>query len=73
MYKRQEGKDIGEIKSATEALNQSWHEAAAQMYTQTAQGSSTAGTTGEKQQTAAQKSSGSEKGKAVDADFEVVD
>ena len=67
------GKDIGEIKSATEALNQSWHEAAAQMYTQTAQGSSTAGTTGEKQQTAAQKSSGSEKGKAVDADFEVVD
>ncbi|HDN67582.1 MAG TPA: molecular chaperone DnaK, partial [Firmicutes bacterium] len=68
-----EGKDIGEIKSATEALNQSWHEAAAQMYTQTAQGSSTAGTTGEKQQTAAQKSSGSEKGKAVDADFEVVD
>jgi len=67
------GKDIGEIKSATEALNQSWHEAAAQMYTQTAQGSSTAGTTAEKQQTAAKKSSGSEKGKAVDADFEVVD
>jgi molecular chaperone DnaK len=67
------GKDVAEIKSATEALNQVWHEAAAQMYAQTAQDASAAGTTEAKQQTTAQKSSGSEKGGAVDADFEVVD
>ncbi len=67
------GKDVGEIKSATEALNQIWHEAAAQMYAQTAQGTSTTETPREEQQTASQERPASEKGKAVDADFEVVD
>ncbi|HIE03314.1 MAG TPA: molecular chaperone DnaK [Candidatus Latescibacteria bacterium] len=62
------GTDINEIKSATEALTQAWHEAAAQMY-RTATGTSGSGTGG------SQASSGGsrDKGGAVDADFEVVE
>jgi molecular chaperone DnaK len=66
------GKKVGEIKSATEALNQVWDEAAAQMYAQTAQGTSTAEPTEKKQYATAQEESSPEKGEAVDADFEVV-
>ena len=57
------GTDINEIKSATDALTQAWHEAAAQMY-KTATGTSG---TGESQ------GGSQDKGGAVDADFEVVE
>ena len=62
------GTDINEIKSATDALTQAWHEAAAQMY-RTATGTSGSGT-GESQ---ASSGGSQDKGGAVDADFEVVE
>ena len=62
------GTDINEIKSATDALTQAWHEAAAQMY-RTAAGTSGSGT-GESQ---ASSGGSQDKGGAVDADFEVVE
>ncbi|HID09778.1 MAG TPA: molecular chaperone DnaK, partial [Candidatus Latescibacteria bacterium] len=60
------GTNVNEIKSATDALTQAWHEAAAQMY-RTATGTSEAGGS-----SGPQSGSGGKDG-AVDADFEVVE
>ncbi|HID96195.1 MAG TPA: molecular chaperone DnaK [Candidatus Latescibacteria bacterium] len=65
------GRDVGEIKASTEALNQVWHEAAAQAYsraTSTQAGSQQA----EGERTASEKERKEGEG-PVDADFEVVD
>jgi len=63
------GSDVNEIKSATDALTQAWHEAAAQMY-KTATGTSGAGGSSGSQ---ADSGGSQDKGGAVDADFEVVE
>jgi len=63
--------DVSEIKSATEALSQVWHQAAAKMYSAASSGPGGAGKeTGGTQESGEKKD---DKGGAVDADFEVVD
>ena len=64
------GDDISEIKSATESLQQVWHQASSKMYQQQA-GQHSASQTGSQQQTQTE-TSGEKGGKAVDADYEVV-
>lgn len=66
------GSNVDEIKSATEALTQVWHEAAAQMYQQTTQGQ--AGPQAGPQQGPPPGGEGSkpEGDGAVDADYEIV-
>ncbi len=65
------GSNIEELRSATDALNQIWQEAASKMYAKTTasqQGTQTAGTQAQAED------AGKDKGKKVeDADFEVVD
>jgi molecular chaperone DnaK len=70
------GSNIDEIKSATEALNKVWQEAASQMYAQTAGAEGAqAGQPGPEAQAEAQDqdTGKKKKGKVEDADFEVVD
>ncbi|MCK4817164.1 molecular chaperone DnaK, partial [bacterium] len=65
------GSNIDEIKSATDALNQIWQDAASKMYAQTAGAQDDAQAQGEP---ADGKQAGPEKDENVqDADFEVVD
>jgi len=69
------GSDVNEIKSATEALTQAWHQAASKMY-ESATSSGTAGSaTGTSGAGPEEKPGGEKKdeGGAVDADFEVVE
>ncbi len=72
------GSDVNEIKSASEALTQAWHQAASKMYESTT--SAGAGTPGGEARAPgsgpSEKKPGGEKkdeGGAVDADFEVVE
>jgi len=66
--------DVGEIKSATDALTQVWHEAAAKMYTTASAGAgASAGPTGGETKGQETSDKKEDKGGAVDADFEVVD
>ncbi|MGB7061922.1 MAG: molecular chaperone DnaK [Candidatus Zixiibacteriota bacterium] len=61
--------NLDEIKSATEALTQTWHEAAGKMYQETQAGAQQAqGTTTQTGQT-----EGKKDGEPVDADYEVVE
>ncbi|MGB2769795.1 MAG: Hsp70 family protein, partial [Candidatus Zixiibacteriota bacterium] len=61
--------NLDEIKSATEALTQTWHEAAGKMYQETQAGAQQAqGTTTQTGQTEGRKD-----GEPVDADYEVVE
>jgi len=61
--------NLDEIKSATEALTQTWHEAAGKMYQKTQAGARAAqGTTTQTGQT-----EGNKDGEPVDADYEVVE
>ena len=73
---------INEIKSATEALQEIWHQAAAQMYQQTQQqaagGTSTEGTEEKPKseqgtRSATEETKSGDEDKAVDADYEIVD
>jgi len=61
---------LDEIKSATEAMNQVWQEAAQQMYAQTTSQQAGDPGAGEAQ---AEPESGDKSKDAQDADFEVVD
>jgi len=66
------GTDIDEIKSATEALNQVWHQASEKLYQQAgAQGEQQAGPQEQDQQEPTPPPPGDEN--VVDADYEVVD
>jgi len=65
------GSNMNELRSATEALNQVWQEAASKMYAQTTQQQAGGGTEAEQ---AGTKETEKDKDKKVeDADFEVVD
>lgn len=66
--------DAEEMKSATEALTQVWHEAASKIYSAASSGASQG--PGDKAETKAEEKGGKREDKgdgAVDADFEVVD
>jgi molecular chaperone DnaK len=63
--------DTEEIKSATEALTQTWHEAASKIYASTAGAQGAGG--GQDAQTEDKSDKKKDKDGAVDADFEVVD
>jgi molecular chaperone DnaK len=67
-----EGSNLDEIKSATEALTQVWHQAAGKMYQQTQAGAGAQQTQGTANQSEYTEGKKSEKGEAVDADYEVV-
>ena len=65
--------DVSEIKSATDALNNIWHEAASKMYQQAgAQPGGSQGGSGNEGQQEEKPSEEGKKDDAVDADFEVV-
>ncbi len=69
--------DVNEIKSATEALQQVWHQAASQIYRQQQQTAGTPGANGSEQQHAQSQPAEEEPKKekddnAVDADYEVM-
>jgi molecular chaperone DnaK len=62
--------NLDEIKSATEALTQTWHEAASKMYQKTQAGAHQA--QGATTQTGQAEEKQRGEGEAVDADYEVV-
>lgn len=69
------GENVDEIKSATEALTQTWHDAASQMYAKANQQAGPQGQQGPTGGQAGPQSGQKERkeGDAVDADFEVVE
>ena len=69
------GSDVNEINSASEALNQVWHQVAGEMYKETAADQSQPGGDGQEEQPQQQEPAGKKKDDegAVDADFEVVE
>ncbi len=66
------GSSLDEIKSATDALNQVWQDAASKMYAQTAEAQG-ADQQGQQDAQTDEADSGDGDGKVEDADFEVVD
>ncbi|HOT96407.1 MAG TPA: molecular chaperone DnaK [bacterium] len=67
------GENIDEIKSALEALNQIWHQAAAKMYEAANAQQQASAAAGAQQGQPGGESSGDKPPKAEDADYEVVD
>ncbi|HNW59080.1 MAG TPA: molecular chaperone DnaK [bacterium] len=67
------GENIEEIKSALEALNQIWHQAASKMYEAANAQQQAAGAAGAQQGPSGSEAAGDKPPKAEDADYEVVD
>jgi molecular chaperone DnaK len=67
-----EGSNTEEMKSATEALTQVWHQAAGKMYQQAQAGGGAQQTQGTANQSEHTEGKRSDKDQAVDADYEVV-
>ena len=64
------GENVDEIKSATEALTQEWHQVASELYSQASQAGPEAGATGDAGQAAGEQKKDDG---VVDAEYEVVD
>ncbi len=67
------GSDVNEINSASEALNQVWHQVAGEMYKETAADQSQPEGDGQEEQRQEPAGKKKDDGGAVDADFEVVE